>query len=1085
MKKSLPLLSTVFAAFALAKPTAYSSSTPGTAFAIGQYDRETVHVASGTSAVGGNLMAAEDGRLVKTGSGTATMDKESLVSPNPPNIDVLDGSFTIGSNGTAPAAAEPTAILATASLWLAADEAKAQFKTSPSGDNTAVDVWRDVRDTDASATNYPYAATPLDAGFVSPLLASDSAGNRCLYFKGFGSKCTMLLHKSDGTTYAGAGAKLSVCTVFAVTRVVNYWGHLLGNYAGDHVYHTGDPAYHNGTTASSYYCNWRNPQMRTMRFFDNGESRDTNKDLVRTGLRVLEWCHSASAKGGIDSLFGQARTANREGGDYLMELVVFDAALTESQRLAVEGYLAAKWGIATAAANLRVASGATATVAAGGLTARLSGNGDVEAAASGATFAADGASGVFGGALRIGSGVSARIYGPGVPLALEAGDSLDVARGDNTTAWGRETATLARTATAGTVEKTGAGTARIASLPTGVGKLDVRAGRVILAAPVADAVPSAGGGGIRATIPNPGFESSDMSGWTLNGGDSTGRFRWTSSAWQCPFAAPEGDWVLCLKRGGSDAAGKPSAETTAEIPVSGRYELTFQGSGRNRYGLGTFHVRFSSGSTVLECDETDCFMVWTGYRKHRVLTPVLSEGTWTMRIEPNFEIGDATATLDDVQMTLVTENTAADGAWRIPNGGFEELDRLTADNETYTGLDNGNCSLNYPELIASNKVSLWTFTQGGAGASGVPSVGLVDEAMFSRNTYFASPYLCRWGKKCLGFWANGVTATSAAFTPPAGRWQIRFKSAFAGNQSGSHFWHATDLTAFPQWRVTVSVNGTVALTSTSAAYGHNKWATALFDGAFDVAEGDSVTVEIAQTAAVSAGYIDDVELVPANLVSNPGFETGTLGSWTGDASVIRYWWYPAVYGYDFFKGDYCAVIQGRQHAGQTLHIPELGRYRIRLHARTRPGSGANYAFGQLAINMVQGADTNNIARVKVDTDTFLPYTFWWDAPTAGNYTLVVRGEDDIARNTLVDEVSVVKCDGLAASVPDVPAKLAVEVASGAELALDFPGTLELDSLRLGGRSAGSGDISAVTHPDYIVGAGTIFVRPKATVLYMR
>ena len=929
----------VFAALATASTLVADTTVP-------QYERESVHVASGTTAFTGALSVADNARLVKSGNGAATLDKESIVTPNAPNIDVLDGSLTIGSNGGTPVAvAEPTAILDTASLWLAADVAKAHFETSTSGDDTVVDVWRDVRDTDASATNYPYAATPLFSGFVSPVLATDSAGNRSLYFKGFGSKCTMLLLKADGTSYAAANQKLSSCTVFAVTRIVDYWGHLLGNYTGYHCYQTGHPAYSTGTVDASYHAGCRNPQMRAMRFFDNGESRDTNRDKVRTGLRVLEWCHSAKAKGGFDSLFGHGKTQGYEGGDYLMELVVFGSELSESDRLAIEAYLAAKWDVPSPGANLRVASGAAATITTSGLTVSLSGEGDIETTASGNTFAADD-DGVFGGSLTLANGVSATIAGSGVPISLAAGDSLDVSG---------ETASLSNTAAADTVEKTGTGVARLTALPANVLKFDVKCGRVILAAPVADAMPDADGSAIDVTISHHGFETSEpRPQWSWNIAAWNGNSSWPIAAGKnsnnmpTQFDAPEGSKVFVLARNSSSAAGTPWAQTTVSVPVTGRYELTFFGGGRPYdYGLGLFRVLFISGATTNECDETDGYHVSTGFMKHRVLTPVLTAGDWTMRIQANFDSGVPTSAVDDFRMKLVTEDASRGGAWRLPNGGFEDLERHASENPSYW-YNSGNrlqTSLNQPNNAADNKVERWTFTQSGSGTTGTPSVGLVDDAMFfdsnTSKTYYGNPFLNGRGKRFIGFWSNGGTATSAPFTPPAGAWKVRFKAAFAGADQSYNLWHSTPLPGNPQWRVTVAVNGASAMTATSSTHGFNKWADVVPDGSFTVAEGDTVTVSIEQTVATAAGYIDEVELIPAD---------------------------------------------------------------------------------------------------------FSP--------------------------------------ALAASAPDLPARLSVEVESGAQLALDFAGTIKLGSLKLGSRYP-SGTVSASTHPDFISGTGAFEVPARATFIYMR
>ncbi len=911
---------------------------------VPQYGREAVHVASGSSAVSGAVAVSDDARLVKSGNGAATLDKESIVTPNAPDIDVLDGSLTIGSNGGTPVVpAEPTALLETAALWLAADADKANFTTRTSGNNTLVDVWRDVRDTDASTTNYPYAATPSITGFTAPILSTDDAGNRCLYFRGYKQNCTMHLHKTDGISYSNANERLTSTTVFAVTRIANTWGNLLGNCRMDTSYQTGSTK-----LPAAYYGAHRNPSMRSMRFFDNGESRDVLHDKIDRGLHLLEWCHSSKASGSFDALFEYAvhLRYNLEGGDYLMELIVFSTELPEADRLAIEAYLAAKYGISSPGANLRVAAGATATLSTGGLAVGLSGEGAVEATASGNTFAASGDS-PFGGSLKLADGVSATITGSGVPLSLEAGDSLDVSG---------ETAALAKTAAADAVEKTGTGMARVTALPAGVSKLAVKGGCLVLAAPVADAMPVADGSVTEATIPIYGFENNEprpawswkiadwgVSTWPIAGGKRlfSGVYLPTS------FDAPEGTRVFVLKRATDSLAGIPWAEVNSvTVPVTGRYELTFFGGGRySDVALGLFRVLFISGATTNECDETDCFHVSTGFVLHRVLTPVLEAGNWTMRIHPNTIYGDSTSAVDDFHMRLVTENVAGDGAWRLPNGGFENLELHTSANPSYwtKSGERSKTSLNQPSNTTSNKVESWTFTQGGLGVSGIPSVGLVDDAMITMNNKFGNPYLNRYGKRFLGFWSNDGTATSAAFSPPAGVWQVRFKSAFAGchNYAGNSIWHGRILLNLPKWRVTVSVNGEEAMTATSSACGFNKWAATVPDGSFTVADGDTVTVAIAQTDADAAGCIDDVELVPA------------------------------------------------------------------------------------------------------------------DGATA-----------------------------LAAPTPDLPADLSVEVASGATLDLDFPGTVKIRSLRLGNRHPG-GIVSAETHPDYISGTGSLEVPPPATVMIMR
>ncbi len=61
--------------------------------------------------------------------------------------------------------------------------------------------------------------------------------------------------------------------------------------------------------------------------------------------------------------------------------------------------------------------------------------------------------------------------------------------------------------------------------------------------------------------------------------------------------------------------------------------------------------------------------------------------------------------------------------------------------------------------------------------------------------------------------------------------------------------------------------------------------------------------------------------------------------------------------------------------------------------------------------------------------------------------------------------------------------IVVNVADGARLRLDFPGTLKLDGLKYAGRSY-SGTLTAERCP-FLLGPGSLEVTPKGTVLFFR
>jgi hypothetical protein len=90
-----------------------------------------------------------------------------------------------------------------------------------------------------------------------------------------------------------------------------------------------------------------------------------------------------------------------------------------------------------------------------------------------------------------------------------------------------------------------------------------------------------------------------------------------------------------------------------------------------------------------------------------------------------------------------------------------------------------------------------------------------------------------------------------------------------------------------------------------------------------------------------------------------------------------------------------------------------------------------------------------------------------------------NADDSLA---FIDQVIIEKADETRA--PDIPETLALELADGARLRLDFTGTNRIDRLRLDGTPV-AGYIDA-SHPSGLVsGIGCLEVRPKGTVLLLR
>ena len=194
-------------------------------------------------------------------------------------------------------------------------------------------------------------------------------------------------------------------------------------------------------------------------------------------------------------------------------------------------------------------------------------------------------------------------------------------------------------------------------------------------------------------------------------------------------------------------------------------------------------------------------------------------------------------------------------------------------------------------------------------------------------------------------------------------------------------------------------------------------------------------------------------------------------------------------GYSRYDGSSYVIICGSASIEQTLSFPSEGVYRLTFYAATREQNHANNGHNPIKASLVAvgSSVTNELCTVRVDTFNFVRHSALFRVPTAGQYVLRIEGMTVAARSdrlTRLDGVSVKKATDLAAdATPDIAEGTVFNVANGAKLRLDFPGTLKLDNLKYNGRSY-SGILTADNCP-CLLGPGALDITPKGTVILIR
>ena len=1131
-------VASIMAIFCTLTSVLLATALPAADMYTGFRERSEVNVAEGdTVQHTGFMLQSGESAVNKTGKGTWQVPVESIRQNEPFDIRVREGALKLTTGGTAPTVAKPTEVLARAAFWIAAKgddgERSAKLVVSNGTDGvTYLTRWCDERETDVeSPTSYYMENDWGDPAYGSRqgtnVVYMVTNGFPSVWFGGYNSGQMVHVKKN------GANSSLTnIRDIFWVNGQYTRNTYAIGNCDKGHigVYNNYNPEFGVVPNAPIWKISqpWGGPCRTGLTFLDGAFVSVPCATLAPAGFHLYE-VRSGSGSGArdagfMDSLYTNGKYGDRSGGDFFNELVVFTTPLTETERLQVSQWLMQKWGIVPSVARagaIAVADGASATLdvpSAGSFpVVSFTGTGTCVKEGAGTLTLPDVST--FGGELRIDSGSVRAETTEDVSLALVSGKRLTAAP-DNSGVLLSSASGVA----SGTAAKGGAGLVRVQSVPDDVNTVSVEGGVLALAVPSSSASdympvsdPVVTNGDFEATITAAGgygqhvlSEGAAYNGWwqKLYAGNNNdaGGYMWNEYSYTFQMAR----FLPSDNRQYIDIQGNEvMIYTWVTLPRDGYYDLTFDCAAR--YNFASYMVSVQVGPSLDELTTVGRFKPFIGpFVRTTYRLPYARAGRYLIGFRNGTLAQAAGGTLIDNVSIAPTDEPVDESVWPIPNGDFE----LVADMQTK--LDgNGNEQKGGYTFISygtGNTASNWTFTC--TATTSDSSVGILTPGMqFALGQSYYAQGISKYGRVRLLFVTSDGSA-STTFRPPAGTWRLvgdvaNTPIAF-GSDGGTRY-----ESAISQTRATVTIGGADTLLGD---YVQNESAFNVFrrhtwPEAFTVDGETDVTLTLRQTYGDGHVMVDNLVLVPVNsdadeLVQDGSFEAASQGSWNtaltsthwrssannvgqtySYAYFCPYGYLPEHMGYTQYDGLRYVIICGSASIEQTLTFPTAGVYRLTFHTATRQGNHAVNGHNPLKASLaaVGSSETNELCTVRADSFDFVRHSALFRVPAAGQYVLRIEGlttaanSDRIAR---LDSVSVKKATDLAAdAVPDVPEDTVIEVADGAKLRLDFPGTLKLDGLKYNGCSY-SGTLTAENCP-FVLGPGSLEVTPKGTVILFR
>lgn len=1069
--------------------------------------------------------------LEKRGAGTLTFQTGAFTEHAPVDIHVREGAVAFAPTEPPAAYVEPKEIMNRAAFWVDAGT-NVQLRE---GTENEVAAWLDVRETGAGSAASPYLYTRAVA-FTNEWLTAFPLAQSYLdrpgvYCRGFGSGCFLNWVKPDGAQANIEGLR----HVFVVHGGPKSRGHILGQRST-----TKAPYFQSHGKIWTEY-NGENKPLFASRTYLNGREIDPfSSSYPAQALHVVEvealWdslgamCFyndrdmqlTTTAGTTLPKVDGEAVNVilgtttwngggDRAGGEYVCEALLFTNALTAAERMAVSDWLNQKWrgtpppasrpatAVALAPDGVFVADHAAASSVA------LRGDGIVRKTGA-ETVTLRSAYEPRNTARRVQVDEGLLNLGYALPLVCAAGDTLVAERRP----WGPELAPPEAGEDKTRLVKCGTGPVTLDAVPEGVTQLRVEGGELRLADPerARSLVPSASET-VAAVFPDADFEmypataptaaysyiphGQEAHGWhaVVPGliGDSTA----DSAVFffdQRLGSPPQWNMVMQTPPTGVFAVkNNASAWCEIDIPSDGDYVLSFRAAPRG--GLGGEQLDVMIGPDANALVPFGAFRTTAyAWRTFTFVKRHLTAGRYQFWLKSKMNNLDRCTQFDDFR--LVREPGA--GTWALPNGGFEQ---------------HADDFANAFTLANAARVPGFTVRQCLRENNGTDKEGTSSNTTFSvrgtdEHVHFNLPWN-RAGSETQ-FYMSGIgSQLETTFTPPAGTW--RFRADFcrwATTWGDSGYVVAADL------RIGGTAVALGVVTNLSYALLPRTW-----PGVFTVDGATPVTLTLTgdlRTAGQRFGHgiLDNLALVAEpgeNLLREGGFES--LAPWqvtvtpkpekvNGSERQPYDDSYETFFGLEAFEGKACMKIVNDDTVAQTVTFPTGGLYRLsaNFESRSTPGS---LSFGNgknpVAFFCARGGVTNWLGVTDtVAMTNFHEYACLVRIPEAGGvYDVGFQGRSvwggegtpPVDRTTLVDGAQLYRIE--TARSLDLPEALEIDVAAGAQLTLDFDGTNTVRSLRLAGRSL-VGYVSLADRPELLGalnGRGTLFIRPRGTVLILR